>query len=189
MATQDERRAATLAAIIEAATSLFGTRGFDAVSIDDVAHAAGVSKGGIYHHVDTKPALFRLVFERLQDALSDAVLAAAITADSPRDQLQRGCAAFLEGCLEPRTAKIVLIDGPRVLGWSTWRELDEARFLSLIRGTLDAIDSKRNNDMRAHLLLGALDEAALVIASAPDSAVALNAATRELDALITAMVD
>ena len=102
------------------------------------------------------------------------MLTAAITADAPGDQLRRGCQAFLEGCLEPRTAKIVLIDGPRVLGWSKWRELDEQRFLALIRGALDTIDPARDNDMRAHLLLGAMDEAALVIATAPDSVLAFS---------------
>src|SRR6516165_5365983 len=58
MTSQAERRAATVAAIISAAGLLFTARGFDAASIDDIAERAGVAKGAVYHHFESKEQIF-----------------------------------------------------------------------------------------------------------------------------------
>ena len=64
MATQAERREKTRAAIVKAAKRIFGERGFAATTMDDIAGAARVAKGAVYHHFTTKEALFETVFEQ-----------------------------------------------------------------------------------------------------------------------------
>ena len=66
MSSQAERRAATVAAILTSARALFGGRGFEATSIDDIAEGAGVAKGAVYHHFDSKEAIFTQVLEAVQ---------------------------------------------------------------------------------------------------------------------------
>ena len=68
-----ERRAATQAKVIEAALRLFGAAGFDAVTVDDIAAAAGVAKGAVYHHFKSKEALFEAVFERASADLAGQI--------------------------------------------------------------------------------------------------------------------
>jgi AcrR family transcriptional regulator len=65
MATQSERREATRAAIVKAAKRLFGERGFAGTTMDNVATAAHVAKGAVYHHFETKEALFETVFDEV----------------------------------------------------------------------------------------------------------------------------
>src|SRR6516165_6391288 len=76
MSTQAERRSATIAAILASARSLFRTRGFEATSIDDIAEGAGVAKGAVYHHFESKEAIFTQVLEAVQAEIQKAPPAA-----------------------------------------------------------------------------------------------------------------
>jgi len=154
------------------------------VSMDDVAQAAAVSKGAIYHYAASKAALFLDVFLVRQKTLADSVVLAAAEQVTPFGQLAAGCRAYLEGCTDDGTCRVLLIEGPRVLGWEVWRELDEQCFLLLMRTILDSIDADRPNDLIAHLLIGAVDEAALVIAKSADRGAALQSAATEIDRIL-----
>ena len=111
-----EQVAQTRAALVRAGRQLFGENGFKATSVDDLAQAARVTTGALYHHFPTKSDLFEAVFEQAHDDLmTDATQAAHGTADS-LDELARGIDAFLDGVLEPDVQRILLIDGPAVLG-------------------------------------------------------------------------
>ena len=84
-----------------------------------------------------------------------------------------GCQAFLDACLEPAVQRIILLDAPSVLGWETWRRIEAEYGLGLIRQSLQAamkagyVDTQPVDPL-AHILLGALNEAAMVIARAED---------------------
>ena len=80
MATQSERRATTRAAILKTARHLFGDHGFENTTIDDIAIAARVAKGAIYHHFKTKEALFEAVFTQVSLELATDIARAARTA-------------------------------------------------------------------------------------------------------------
>ena len=69
MATQADRRAATQAAILKAARKLFGEDGFQQTTMDDIAAAARVAKGAVYHHFKTKEAVFEAVFDEVSHDL------------------------------------------------------------------------------------------------------------------------
>jgi AcrR family transcriptional regulator len=171
MATQAERRSATITAIDEAARRLFAERGFAATSVNDVATAAGVAKGGVYHHYENKERLFEKVFRTVEQELFDRVAATTATSGSGVDLLVEGTRTFLDRCLDPDVFQIVLVDGPKVLGWETWRAIDATHFLPPIIGALhlDAGDDPRIESL-ARLILGAADEAVRMLAAADDPA-------------------
>jgi AcrR family transcriptional regulator len=189
MPTQTERRDAAIASIIEAAHSRFAAQGFEHASIDDIADAAGMTKGSVYHYFATKEALFQRVLERLNAELAPKILTRAVQEPTPAKQLKTGCRLFLEHCLDPAVRQILLIDGPRVLGWELWREIDARYFLSAIEtGLADVLPRRRDANALAHLLIGALDEAVMVVSRSKDPAASVKTLIRELGYLIDALI-
>ena len=171
--SQAERTSATRRALLDAARAAFAEHGFTGTGREQVAAAAGVTRGALYHHFGTKEGLFRAVVEELESGLAEQVAAAAGQGSDPVDELRRGCLAFLDACLEPAVRRIVLLEAPVVLGWDAWREIDARYGLALVRaglaGALDQVGlDPAAVDPLAHLLLGALNEAALLVATADD---------------------
>jgi AcrR family transcriptional regulator len=169
MTSQAQRRAATIAAIIRAATELFTARGFTAVSIDDIAGRAGIAKGAVYHHFESKERIFLSVFEQMTRALAAEVAAAAASGKSILERFQRGTLKYLTAIAGGRFRQVLLIDGPAVLGWEKWREIDTRYFGGVtqapVEGTVPAGLSAREIAAIGHLVAGALSEAALVCAT------------------------
>src|SRR5580700_5026506 len=98
MATQAERREATRRAIIVAATDLFGSKGFAATTVDDIAAAAAVAKGAVYHYFTTKESIFEAVFEETSVELVKAVTEAAHHEVDVLDAMEAGTHAYFEAC-------------------------------------------------------------------------------------------
>ena len=177
--TQVERTAATRAALIGAARRLFAERGYGSVGTPEIAAAAGVTRGALYHQFAGKAALFLAVYEEVEQELAERIgarVAAAGVAD-PFDALTAGVDAFLDECAEPEVQRIALIEAPAVLGWETWREVGLRHGLGLTEAVLEAAIAAGRiapQPVRplAHVLIGALDEAALFIARAGDPAAA-----------------
>ena len=171
--TQAERTSATRRALLDAARDQFAERGYAGTGREQVAAAAGVTRGALHHHFGTKEGLFRAVVEELEADLTDQVATAAMAGTDPVDELRRGCLAFLDACLQPAVRRIVLLEAPAVLGWDAWREIDARYGLALVRSGLAGALGQVGLDAAAvdplaHLLLGALDEAALLVATAED---------------------
>lgn len=174
--TQAERTEATQAALIAAARPLFAQRGYAGVGTEEIARAAGVTRGALYHHFDGKRELFEAVYEQIEIELAERIAAGALQANatSPLAAMKAGAEIFLLASTEPETQQIVLLDGPSVLGWDRWREIATEHGLGLIEATLQAaveagaIDSQPVRPL-AHVLMGALDEAAMLVARAEDA--------------------
>ena len=118
MPSQAERRAATQGMILDSARRLFADQGCEATSIDDIAVAAGVAKGAVYHHFASKEALFAEVLEGVQAELASAQPPPGFR--SPGDPVQLielGVLHYLLAACEPPARRILLIDGPVVIGW------------------------------------------------------------------------
>jgi AcrR family transcriptional regulator len=164
----------TRAALIAAARPLFAERGYANVSTEELVRAAGVTRGALYHQFDGKAGLFRAVVEQVQDDLAQRVGGAEPPADADVfEGFYAGVERFLDACLEPDVGRIVLIDGPAVLGWEAWREIEEAHALGLTRRGLEVamelgVIARLPVDPLAHILLGAVDEAGLYVARADD---------------------
>lgn len=174
--TQAERSDATRAALVGAARPLFADRGFAGVGTEEIARAAGVTRGALYHHFDGKRELFEAVYERIEVELAERIASGALQANatSPLAAMKAGAEMFLLASTEPETQQIVLLDGPSVLGWDRWREIATEHGLGLIEATLQAaveageIGSQPVRPL-AHVLMGALDEAAMLVARADDA--------------------
>ena len=171
--TQAERSEATRAALIAAARELFAQRGYTAVSTAEIVDRARVTRGALYHHFKDKRALFAAVHEGLEAELVTRI-GEGLAGDRPPsgafDLLVAGTDLFLDACEEPTFARISLQEAPSVLGWQRWREIDAQYSMGLITGVLK--QGMQAGELReqpieplAHLLLGALGEAGLLIAS------------------------
>ena len=166
MATQSERRQVTQAAIIRVAKRLFGERGFAATTIDDIAAAANVAKGAVYHHFATKEALFEIVFEQVSEELLAEVDRVARSEKDALSAMAKGTQAYFAACAKGAAGQIVLHDGPAVLGWERWREIDNRHFggrfpVALARAMDDGLIARQPVEPLARLLLGAVTEAAI----------------------------
>jgi AcrR family transcriptional regulator len=167
------RGRATRAAVVQAARELFAARGYAGVGTNEVVERAGVTRGALYHHFEDKRALFRAVYEELEQEMAEHIVEAVAAEPRAERHLEVGVDAFLDVCLEPAHRRISLIEAPSVLGHEEWRSIGATYSLGLVRAALEAaMDAGRIErqpvDTLAHLLLGALAEAALVLARAED---------------------
>ena len=128
MAKQAERRAATTEAILRAGRRLFGERGFAATTMDDIAEAADVAKGAVYHHFKTKEAVFEAVFEQVSGDLVEDIDRAVRSEKDVLAAIVAGTQHYFAACAKGPTGRIILRDGPAVLGWERWREIDARHF-------------------------------------------------------------
>lgn len=180
---------ATRDALGAAARARFAAHGFAGTSIDDIAHDAGVTKGAVYHHFASKDQLFDRVFEEMEVGLAARGAAAARGGTDPLDALARGFESFLDAALEPDVRRIVLIDGPAVLGAERYQELDEkyayAGVVAAIKRAvrLDLLGPV-DPDALARLLLGACASAGALVARADDPIAARDRTAETLRQLI-----
>ena len=171
--TQAERTAATRGALLRAARELFARKGYAATGREEIVDAAGVTRGALYHHFANKEGVFRAVFEELEAETMAKVVEAAVTTPDPMRSMQRGALAFLDAALDPAVQRVVLIDGPSVLGWEVQKEISDAHGLGLVREALDnlmqaGLIAKQPVEPLAHVLMAALHEASLLVARSAD---------------------
>jgi hypothetical protein len=123
--------------------------------------------------------LFTAVVNAVQADVGQRVLAAAERSPDAWESLLAGCVAFLEASLDPQVQRVMLIDAPAVLGWSHWRDLDAQYSMASLRSALAELIENGQMvalplDALAHLLSGAMNEAALWIAQAEEPQAALR---------------
>jgi len=189
--TQAQRSEATRAALLGAARRLFAERGYEDVATEEIVRAAGVTRGALYHHFGGKAELLEAVYERLEGESTERVARVVLGSElhSPLAAMKAGIEAFLDECRKPEMQQIGLHDAPAVLGWERWREIAAVNGLGLIEASLAAaIEAGEIRDLPlrplAHLLLGALDEAALVVARSDD-----RKARAEVTEVLVALLD
>jgi len=179
--TDDERRERgdqTRRNLIDAGRILFVEKGYFNTSIGDLVGRSGVgTRGAFYHHFKDKSELFRAVFEEVERDLTLRSLASPPPGSDPWARLSTGLHGFLDAALEPEVQRIMLLDGPVVLGWETLRAIQEGNSIALIEEAVrDAIAEGIIDDQPVteltHMLVSALEEAALLVAHAdrPDQA-------------------
>ncbi|HTK62700.1 MAG TPA: TetR/AcrR family transcriptional regulator [Pseudonocardia sp.] len=193
MSTRDERADATREALLRVARELFGTHGYAGVGTELIVERAGVTRGALYHHFDGKRELLRAVYEQYEAEVVAGIAAqmtAAQGATDPLALLRGGLAAFLDICTDRPFIQIALLDAPTVLGWAAWRDIAERYGLGLISAGLQAAmdaGQLRPQPIRplAHIMSGAIDEAAMYIANAEDPA----AARLEIEPVLMTIID
>ena len=192
--TQRERTDATRAGLVAAARRLFGAEGYAAVGTERVAREAAVTRGALYHQFTDKSELFAAVLDEVEAEIAHRMVA-AVGGPDPGDSaalLLAGAGAFLDACAESDIQRIVLIDGPSVLGWERWREICLRHSVGLVAALL-ADGMQRGTiptqpiDPLTHVLVGAVDEAALYVARAVDPVQARTEVGAVLHRLATAI--
>jgi AcrR family transcriptional regulator len=170
---QAERSGRTRHRLIRAARPLFERRGFDGVSAEQIVAAAKVTRGALYHHFDGKEGLFRAVVEELMGEVHARLLRASRAAASPLEAVEIGIRSFLESCSRPALQRVLLVDGPAVLGWHAWRALDLEYGIGLLRRGLEgAVASGQlaltDVEVATGVLAGALIDGAMLIGRDPN---------------------
>jgi AcrR family transcriptional regulator len=190
--TQAERSEATRGALIAAARALFAKRGYAGVGTEEIVKRAGVTRGALYHHFGGKRELLRAVYEQMESEFMERITTAASPGAGAVETMLAGAEMFLDHCLEPEVQRIVLLDAPAVLGWDEWREIGADYGLGLIKGLLIAgMDSgeirRQPVEPLSHVLLGALDELAMLVARADDPKRARAEAGQTLATLVRSL--
>jgi AcrR family transcriptional regulator len=192
MAKQAERRAATTEAILKAGRRLFGEQGFAATTMDEIAEAARVAKGAVDHPFATKEAVFEAVFDQVSHDLVLEIDRAARTERDVLAAMVAGTQHYFAACAKGATCRIILRDGPAVLGWERWREIDArhfgGKFPRALAAAMDAgLIARQPVEPLARLLLGAVTEAAVACAGRSDVLKAGGEYSRAFKSLLEAL--
>lgn len=159
----------TISQLKEIARKHFTEHGYAATVLDEIVKEAKLTRGAVYHHFGSKKGLFLAVLESVQKEVAEMVEYEAAKSDDIWDQLILGCHAFVTAAVEEKNKRIMLIDGPAVLGWETWRSMDEQGSMRHLHEQLQLMQEQGyfesiSIDSLTHILSGALNESALWIA-------------------------
>ena len=179
--------------LLQTARRLFAQQGYAEVSTDEVVRRAKLTKGALYHHFADKLELYVAVIEDMERELVAAMDAAARKVTDPEHRLRAVCLAYLDACLDSSLARLLVLEAPVVLGWKAWCDLAhkyEVGVLERHLGELARAGRVRDEPLHAlaHVLLGALNTAARVIATSPDPARARVQVEETIDRLLQGLV-
>jgi AcrR family transcriptional regulator len=180
---------ATRLALLAAARWSFGKNGYAQTSMDEIAAAARVTKGAVYHHFADKEALFRAVHSEVEAEAQARAAAARDPKQSPIDQIVAVVNAYLDVALDEEIRRITLIDGPALLGLEPDGPADQQAghvdlrlFIAaaIARGQIVDLDP----DLLAYLIGGLALQGGLLIARAGDPDATRAALGRALDVML-----
>lgn len=179
----------TIRRILEIARNHFTEKGYANVALEEVVKEANLTRGAIYHHFKNKTGLFSAVFEDVQKEIAEHIEKEAMKSEDLWQQLLDGCRAFLMAASDMRNHKVLLIDGPAVLGWDTFRKMDQKYSMSLLKAQLQLMQEHKliksvSPDSLTHCLSGAMNEAVLWIAEHPDQQQAINEVMETLESFL-----
>lgn len=168
--SQQERSAATRAALVATGRELFARHGYDRVSAEQIVAAAGMTRGALYHHHRHKRDLFRAVVADLEAEVTAELSAMIDGAASTEAGIAAVLGGYLDLCRRPDVTRILLVDAPAVLGWQEWRAIEAENGLALVTRLLEEPAPPPGVDVAvlAQLVLGVVVEAALLVAHADD---------------------
>lgn len=159
----------TINQLKEIARRHFTEHGYASTVLDEIVKEANLTRGAVYHHFGSKKGLFLAVLESIQKEVAGKVESEASQSEDVWDQLILGCHAFVTAALEEKNKRIMLIDGPAVLGWEAWRGMDAQGSMQLLHEQLQTMQMQGyfesiSIDAVTHILSGALNESALWLA-------------------------
>ena len=138
-----DRTERTRSALMQAARTLFVEKGYADTSTPEIVAAASITRGALYHHFEDKRALFRAIVTDEALAVADAIEQKAPAGLSPIDALVEGSSAYLDAMRVPGRTRLLLIEGPSVLGQAEMKTLDEENAARTLRSGLEAaIDAR-----------------------------------------------
>ena len=189
MPTKTEKAASTKATIIAVARRLFASRGYDGTSTEAVLQASKISRGALYHHFETKEALFAAVLEQVEVDITAATGRARENTTDPVEALGAAFDRFLDMASEIEVRQIVLTDAHSVVGWQQWREIEDRHGLGRLKQALKFVAAagrmrEEMVDVFAHILLASLLEVAFIVARSPDPQAAVSTGRKAMKELL-----
>lgn len=181
----------TRAKLVKVARRLFAKRGYSAVGTEEIVKKAGVTRGALYHQFEDKRGLFGAVLEQVEAEVTQRILSqAGASASDPVEELRTGTRLWLDASLDPEVRRIVLLDGPAVLGFEEWRQIVARYGLGVLAAGLGAAMEAGVIDRQpvialAHVVMGALDAAALYVAESDDP----EAARKDMEPVLERLVE
>lgn len=167
-----ERHARTRATLLVEARAIFSRQGFAGAGTEAIVRAAQVTRGALYYHFADKRTLFEAVVAEEARLVRESLLAQSADAEDRFEALAFACFAYIQACLEPGTRQIYLIDGPAVLGWSRWREIDDrfsgAELRRRVEHLLEDCGVRRDAEIVTLLIGGAIRESGLWLSETDD---------------------
>ncbi|WP_413380735.1 TetR family transcriptional regulator [Alkalihalobacillus sp. 1P02AB] len=171
--------------LLHTAKRHFAKHGYAKTALEDIVNDSALTRGALYHHYKNKKGIFYAAVESIQKKIAQNIKQQASMSSDQWEQLSLGCRTFITSAVDPDHKQIILIDGPAVIGWSHWRQLDANHSMSLLYSQLEQMQkngcfSSLSVESLAHSLSGAMNESALWIAE-HGSSDSLDEAMRVLD--------
>ena len=186
--------ASTRRALVDVAEELFTEHGYAGTSLDAIVAGADVTKGALYHHYSGKQALFEAVFEKVESAGADEIQRALRGHDDPWEKAIAGLRAFLAVVRQPSYSRIVVQDGPSVLGHERFREQEErstfAYVLDIVRAVLSAGDWEVDEALEhtfARIFFGAMSSAGTNVSTSDDPDTEAERVERAIGFILTGL--
>lgn len=177
--------ASTKRALVDVATELFTVQGYAGTSLDAIVAGAQVTKGALYHHFSGKQALFEAVFEKVEAEASKTIGTAVRTTKDPWQKAVVGLRQFLAIVQQPAYSRIVIQEGPVVLGYERYREQEERSTFGIVQEIVSSV--LRSYDLEpsmvetfSRVFFGAMSAAGAAVSSAEDT----KQASAEVEAAI-----
>lgn len=170
MSIRKHQATVTRGRLLEEARRIFLKKGFESCSLEDIVSQASLTKGAFYHHFSSKLAVFDAVVEDLEQKLADEVRRSGEKEKDPWERLLRMVWTYLERCRSGNWTRLLIIEGPAILGWRRWCEISNRHEMAVfIPAVQQAVQQGRKNSPSAEtvsrILLGALNTAARILAT------------------------
>jgi len=183
---RQEYSASTKRALVEVATELFTERGYAGTSLDEIVAGARVTKGALYHHFSGKQALFEAVFESVEEDASRRIRKAVRTSKARWEKAIAGLRAFLGEVQTPTYRRIVIQEGPAVLGYERYREQEERSTFGIVQDIVSSVLGSYDLEPTmvetfSRVFFGAMSAAGSAVSTADDP----ERASAEVEAAIT----
>ncbi|KFC66665.1 Transcriptional regulator, TetR family [Devosia sp. LC5] len=190
--TRSEMIVETRAKLIAAGRQAFATLGYAEASMDDFTAAAGLTRGALYHHFGDKKGLFEAVVNQIDGEMNERLKARAAAAPSRWESFVEEGIGYIEMALEPEIGRILLRDGPAVLGdpasWPSANGCIMTMKASLDALLADGVIRDIDTEATARMVTGASCYAAQWIANAEDPVTISKRATEAYRQLIEGLL-
>ena len=178
--------------LIQIAKELFAEKGYANTALEEVVHEAGVTRGALYHHFNSKKDLFEAVLEEVLTDIYVQIMKASRSCKDPWDKLLISSSTFLKASTHPVTKQIFIIDASGVLGVDGLRKIDENYSIAAMRGILlELMESyglfSINIDVLVEAIYGATQQCAIWVAGEKNSKKALSAANSTMELLYSSL--
>jgi len=176
--TQAERRAGTQAQVLASACRIFGEKGYAHTSLEEIAADCGLTIRPVYHYYGNKRELFAAVNAFMEQKIVDG-----LNTQTAEGDFLAGWQAFLALCDDAGFRQIVLIDSPNILGRDRWINNDVMTTAANLLSR-NMVKNSQQKELIVRMALGAMAEAALMIAAAENPAALRRQATTLIKGLL-----